>query len=318
MDVITRATDAIKQKIPNITLKRDEPLRYHTSFKIGGPVRVMLFPVSPEDLVKICDIFSEYKISPLIMGNGSNILADDKMLDLAVVNTSGLSVMELLGAEGASGGNRNAAMSGYRDIEVYAGALLSKLAVFAYENGLTGLEFAHGIPGTVGGAVVMNAGAYGGEMKDVIIGTTAYSKETGEFSLTAEENMFSYRNSRFSQKDEVVISARVRLQQGNKEIIKQKMDELSARRRESQPLDLPSGGSTFKRPKEGYAAALIEQAGLKGYKIGGAQVSNKHSGFIVNTGSATFSDIMAVVEHVQSEVFKQSGTQLALEIKIVR
>ena len=311
MDALTTAIEAVKNKIPGIILKRDEPLRNHTAFKVGGPVRVMFFPDSTTNLTEICNILGGFEISPLIIGNGSNILADDKLLDVAVVNTSKLSAMKL-NAENSS------FSPAYRDIEADAGALLSKLAVFAYENGLTGLEFAHGIPGTVGGAVVMNAGAYGGEMKDVVVGTTAYSVKDGVRKLTAAENGFSYRQSRFMQSDEVVMSVAVRLQRGNKENIKQKMDELGIRRRESQPLDFPSGGSTFKRPKDGYAAAIIEKAGLKGYTVGGAQVSEKHSGFIVNKGGATFSDIMAVVEHVQREVFKQSGTQLELEIKVVR
>jgi len=311
MDSITRAVESIKRRIPGIILKRDEPLRNHTTFKVGGPVRVMFFPDSAADLTEICTILDEFNICPLIMGNGSNILADDKLMDLAVINTSGFSIMKLVMDEGY-------ASPDYRGIEVGAGALLSKLAVFAYENGLTGLEFAHGIPGTVGGAVVMNAGAYDGEMKDVVFSTTAYSTEAGEFKLTAAENEFSYRNSRFSRSNEVVLSVILRLQKGNKESIKQRMDELSARRRESQPLDLASGGSTFKRPKEGYAAALIEQAGLKGYTTGGAQVSEKHSGFVVNNGSATFSDIMMVIEHVQNEVFKQFGIRLEPEIIIVR
>ena len=311
MDAVTTAIEAVKTAIPNITLKRDEPLRNHTTFKVGGPVRVMFFPDSAAGIAEICYILDGFGISPLIMGNGSNILADDKLLDLAVVNTSGLNGIELITEAGSISPD-------YREIKANAGALLSKLAVFASENGLTGLEFAHGIPGTVGGAVVMNAGAYDGEMKDVVFSTAAYSIGSGERTFTAAENEFSYRHSRFSQSDEIVLSAVIRLHKGNKESIKQKMDELGARRRESQPLDLPSGGSTFKRPKDGYTAALIEEAGLKGYSIGGAQVSQKHSGFIVNKGNATFSDIMAVIEHVQNEVFKQFGTQWELEIKIVR
>jgi len=311
MDAISSAIENIKRKVPSIVLKRDEPLRFHTTFKVGGPVRVMFFPDSAAKLIEICDIFNEYKIKPLTIGNGSNILADDRMLEIAVINTSKLCGMKLIMDEGY-------ASSDYRGIEVDAGTLLSKLAVFACENGLTGLEFVHGIPGTVGGAVVMNAGAYGGEMKDIVYNTTVYNLKTGKHTLTEAENEFSYRHSRFSKSGEIVLSAALRLQPGKKEHIKQKMEELSARRCESQPLNIPSGGSTFKRPKEGYAAALIEQAGLKGYSAGGAMVSEKHSGFIVNKGNAAFSDIMAVIEHVQDEVFKQSGIQLEPEIKIVR
>jgi len=311
MDAISSAIETIIQKKPNIIFKLDEPLKNYTTFKVGGPAGVLFFPETTADFVVILDILYEHEISPLIMGNGSNFLVSDEKLDLAVINTSKLSEIKMTVTD-------NSASPGFREIEVEAGVLLSKLAVFAYEKELTGLEFAHGIPGTVGGAIAMNAGAYGGEMKDVVTNVTVYNPKTGMLILDAEEIGFSYRHSRFSQTDEVVMSARVRLRRGNFDRIKQKMDELSARRRESQPLDLPSGGSTFKRPKEGYAAALIENAGLKGFAIGGAQVSGKHSGFIVNTGDATFSDIMAVIGHVQSEVYKQFGVKLELEVKIVR
>ena len=311
MDAISSAIEIIIQETPTIAFKLDEPLKNYTTFKVGGPVRVIFFPKTAEDFAVILDVLYGHKISPLIMGNGSNLLVSGEKLDLAVINTSKLSGIKMTKTD-------NSASQGYRDIEVEAGVLLSKLAMFAYEKELTGLEFAHGIPGTVGGAVAMNAGAYGGEMKDVVVSVTAYSPKAGELILDADEIGFSHRHSRFSQTDEVVMSARVRLKQGRKECIKQKMIDLSARRCESQPLNLPSGGSTFKRPKEGYAAALIEQAGLKGFAIGGAQVSNKHSGFIVNTGNAEFSDIMAVIRHVQSEVNKQFGIKLELEVKIVR
>ena len=163
----------------------------------------------------------------------------------------------------------------------------------------------------------MNAGAYGGEIKDVIISSTAYDIKTGNYTLTAPEHEFSYRHSIFSKSEDIVLSTIIKLQKADKESIKHKMNELSTRRRESQPLELPSGGSTFKRPAEGYAAALIEQAGLKGYTKGGAQVSEKHAGFIVNRGDATFAEIMAVIEHVGEAVFKQFGIKLEPEIKII-
>jgi UDP-N-acetylmuramate dehydrogenase len=164
----------------------------------------------------------------------------------------------------------------------------------------------------------MNAGAYGGEMKDVILSTRACNPKTGEFTVTGEEHGFSYRHSRFSDTDDVVLSSVIRLRKSNKENIKSKMDELSARRRESQPLDLPSAGSTFKRPQKEYAAALIEQAGLKGFAIGGAAVSEKHSGFIVNRGDAAYADVMAVIDHVRERVLEQFGIELELEVKILK
>ena len=298
---ITEAVNTIKQRIPGVELKNEEPLKNHTTFKIGGPVRVMFFPDSTDTFIEILNILGEFEISPLIIGNGSNILAADDVHEYVVINT--LKLDGILLSE--------------NELKVEAGVLLSKLAVFACESGLTGLEFAHGIPGTAGGAVVMNAGAYGAEMKDVVVSTTAYNKENGMYTLTAAENGFSYRHSRFTDTEDIVLSVTLRLQCCDKKEIKQKMDDLYARRRSSQPLELPSGGSTFKRPKEGYAAALIEQAGLKGFAIGDAQVSDKHAGFIVNNNNATFIEAISLIKHVQEEVDKQFGVRLEPEIRII-
>ena len=302
MDAKSRAIEAVVKKIPMMKYKLDQPLKNYTSFKIGGPVRVMFFPESTTCLTDICSTLDEFEITPLIIGNGSNMLASDEKLDLIVINTSKLSSIELTDTN---------------EITAEAGVLLSKLAVFSYENGLSGLEFAHGIPGTLGGAVVMNAGAYDGEMKTVVHSTTAFNTKRGVYILSAAEQEYSYRSSIFSNTDDIVLSSVIKLQKGEKESIKQKMDEYSARRSESQPLDMPSGGSTFKRPKEGYAAALIEQAGLKGYTVGGAQVSEKHAGFVVNRGNATFADTIAVIEHVRETIFEQFGALLELEVKII-
>ena len=305
---ISSVIQSINSKLPDLEFKCDEPLRLHTTFKIGGPVSIMFFPGSVSCTTELCDILKKYEITPLIMGNGSNILANDSKLDIVVVNTT-----KLCNVINTSNINSTEDII----IEAEAGILLSKLAVFAYEHSLSGLEFAHGIPGTLGGAVVMNAGAYDGEMQDVIYNTTAYNIKNGKYTLTAADHGFSYRHSRFSTYNDIVLSSKIRLQKDDKETIKQKMDELSIRRRNSQPLESASGGSTFKRPKEGYAAALIEQAGLKGFSIGGAQVSEKHAGFIINRENATFSDTMAVIEHVQETVLKQCGVSLELELKVV-
>jgi UDP-N-acetylmuramate dehydrogenase len=199
-----------------------------------------------------------------------------------------------------------------------SGILLSKLAVFALEHSLTGLEFAHGIPGTLGGAVSMNAGAYGGEMKDIVVKTTAVAPDSQVFDVIGDAHGFSYRRSRFSEMNHVILSSVLKLDKGDPEVIKSRMDELSRKRRESQPLNLPSAGSTFKRPQGGYAAALIEQAGLKGYVFGGAMVSEKHAGFVVNRGNATFSDVMAVIDHVRETVLKQFSIELEPEVKIIK
>ena len=306
-----KAIKLIKDKLPGVDIRLNEPLGKHTTFKIGGPVSAMIFPESADCITVICDILNENEITPLIIGNGSNILADDNTHDIIVVSTSGLTDISFVDSNIFSSQE-------YTGIKADAGVLLSNLAVFACENSLTGLEFSHGIPGTVGGAVVMNAGAYGGEIKDVVYETTAYNSRDGKLMLTAADNDFSYRKSIFSTNNDLLLSTTFKLKKGIKEDIRQTMDDLSIRRNESQPLTYASAGSTFKRPKEGYAAALIEQAGLKGFSVGGAQVSEKHSGFIINRGDATFSDVMAIIEHVQEAVFKQTGIQLEPEVKIIR
>jgi len=309
-DRLIHAIETIRSELPSVVIKPDEPMVNHTTFKVGGPVFAMLFPESAKKLKEICGILDRYDITPFIIGNGSNILADDKKLDYIVIKTSNIKDILLLDTEAS-------VKQKYRDIIVDAGAQLSGAAVFAYENGLTGLEFAHGIPGTAGGAIVMNAGAYGREIKDVVISTTVYVEKTGSRELTAAENEFSYRQSRFSKTNEIVLSAVIRLEKGNKESIKNKIDDFNSRRKKSQPLEFPSCGSIFKRPEEGYAAAYIEQAGLKGYKIGGAQISEKHAGFIINRGDASFTDIIKLIEHVQEVVLKRSGVKLELEAKIL-
>ena len=301
MDTISAAIDAVHNKLPKIKFRLMEPMRRHTSFRIGGPARAMFFPDEPAVLPDLCGLLDEYGVAPFIMGNGTNLLADDKELDLVVINTMGLNSREQTGAT---------------EITAGAGVLLSKLAVFASECRLSGLEFAHGIPGTLGGAVVMNAGAYGGEMKDVVRSTTAYNPKSGVFTIIDEEHKFSYRESRFTSGD-VILSSVIELKKGDIESVRAKMGELYARRHGSQPLDIPSAGSAFKRPATGFASSLIEQAGLKGFLVGGAQVSEKHSGFIVNRGGATFSDVMAVIDNVKEKVFKEFGVELELEIKII-
>jgi UDP-N-acetylmuramate dehydrogenase len=310
MDRLSAAIEAVKKQLPEIKLRLDEPMKNHTSFKIGGTVSAMFFPASQAELARLCCLLSDVQCKPLIMGNGTNLLVEDGVLELLVIKTNG--------------GMGSIALTGENEITAESGALLSKLAVFAQKHGLAGFEFAHGIPGTLGGAVSMNAGAYGGEIRDVVASTTAIDAGAGSSSwsgpnvLRGEEQEFSYRHSRFSDTDSVLLSSVLKLKPGQPEEIKARMDELSSKRCASQPLNLPSAGSTFKRPKNGYAAALIEQAGLKGYSVGGAQVSEKHSGFVVNTGGASFSDVMAVMEHVREEVLRQFGTELEPEVKIIR
>jgi UDP-N-acetylmuramate dehydrogenase len=310
MDAISRAIDAVRSERLDAEILLDEPLKNHTSFKIGGPVNVMLFPKDSDCLVKLLNILGEFGVIPLILGNGTNILASDERIEMLAINTTKLNNVKMTATD-------NRVLKESVEITAEAGALLSKLAVFAYEQELTGLEFAHGIPGTLGGAVVMNAGAYGGEMVDVIHSTTAYSLEMGLYTVANPEHEFSYRHSRFSNSSDVIISSVLRLAKGDKETIKKKMDEFKTRRQESQPLDIPSAGSTFKRPAEGYAAAYIEKAGLKGCSIGGAAVSEKHAGFIVNNSSASFTDTMALTQHVREVVLKQFGVELEPEVRVI-
>ena len=303
IDDISRAVEAVKIKLPALEYRLDEPMKDHTSIGIGGIVRSMFFPGNTEELVALKKLLLEYEAETLIIGSGTNMLVNDRKLNMIVIRTNKL---------------RTITRGGENEIAAEAGAALSKLAEFALNNGLSGLEFAYGIPGSLGGAASMNAGAYGAEMKDVIHSTTAYSMEKGLYTVTDAEHGFTYRGSRFSDNSDIIISSVIRLRGGDRKNIRSKMDELCARRRESQPLDFPSAGSVFKRPKDGYAAPLIEKAGLKGFMVGGAQVSEKHSGFIVNRGGATFDDVVKVIEHVHETVFRQFGVDLEPEIKIIR
>lgn len=293
----------IHDYLPDLKWAADEPMAKHTSFRIGGPAKRMAFPKTREQLVVLMGFLQDAGVKPLLIGNGTNLLVADKGLDTVVIDTSAeLSHIELTD-EG--------------EIAADAGVSLAKLALFAWKNGLTGLEFAHGIPGTLGGGVVMNAGAYGGELKDVVTEVTALYLD-GVKVLTPAELDFSYRHSVFSAGEGIVLGAKVKLESGDPDAIKAKMDDLMARRKASQPLELPSAGSTFKRPAGGYAAALIDQAGLKGYAVGGAQVSEKHAGFVVNRGGATFDDVLRLMDHIRSEVLRTSGVELEPEVKIIR
>jgi len=302
MDKISIALEAARSRLPEMEIRLDEPMKNHTSYKIGGPVRAMFFPSSTATLLELAGLFQEYEVTPLIIGNGTNLLADDAPLDMVAVKTTGLN---------------NIRRTGERELTADAGVSLSRLAVFACNSALSGLEFAHGIPGTLGGAVAMNAGAYGGEMKDVVQSTKICDPIKGVHTIKGEEHCFSYRSSRFRVAGEVILSSVIRLLKGDKDSIRMLMEELNLMRSGSQPLDVPSAGSTFKRPATGFAAAMIEQAGLKGFAIGGASVSQKHSGFVINNGGATFSDVMAVITHIKETVFKQFNIELEPEIKII-
>ena len=283
-------------------LKFNEPMSKHTSFHIGGGAEVMAFPKTREELASVLRIAAELGHMPAILGAGTNVLAPDAGISGIVICLKDcMDGMELLDE------NR---------IRVMAGVTMTRAAIFAANHGLGGLEFAHGIPGTIGGGVFMNAGAYGGEMKDIVENVEIMDFRGNIQVFSNEEMGFSYRHSVLEGKDLIVLSATLRLEKEEPETIKAKMRELQTKRSASQPLDMPSAGSAFKRPVGGYAAALIDQAGLKGYRVGDAAISTKHAGFAVNLGSATASDVRALLQQVSDIVFEKNGIQLEPEVRI--
>lgn len=280
----------------------DEPLAPHTSMKIGGACDILVQPDSEQALVDIVRLCKVQDIPYFVLGKGSNVLVSGNGYRGCIILLSKeFSEVEVNGCQ----------------ITAAAGASLKSVCMAALENALSGLEFAYGIPGSVGGALFMNAGAYGGEMKDVVT-SCRYIDENGDIrEVDAADMQLSYRHSFFSGKKCVIVSVTMELKQGDKSEIKAKMDDLMGRRRDKQPLEFPSCGSTFKRPEGYFAAALIEECGLKGCTIGGAQVSEKHSGFVINKGGASFEDIMALVAHIKKTVKEQKGVELECEMLIL-
>ena len=291
-----------RSRRPELMILENEPMSRHCSFRIGGACDAMLLPSSIEDVEAVCALLAECGEKPLLMGNGTNLLVTDAPLHRIVLR---------MGEEFSRVDPVNGTA-----LRAESGATLSRLASFAAARGLAGLEFAHGIPGTLGGAVSMNAGAYGGEMKDVVTSVTYLDKDL--FLRETDDAGFSYRRSRFSDTDCIVLGAKISLHEDDPDAIRERMRSLAERRKSSQPLDMPSAGSTFKRPAGGYAAALIDEAGLKGYTVGGAQVSEKHAGFVINRGGACFDDVLRLIEHIRNEVYRVSGIELEPEVKIIR
>lgn len=296
---------AVADYLPALHYVSDEPLARHTSFRIGGGARRMAFPRTTEELVILAGIAEECGVTPFLLGNGTNLLAADEGVDTLVIQTGeGLRAIALE-TDGVT-------------VSAEAGVSLAALGVFAWKHGLAGLEFAHGIPGSLGGGVVMNAGAYGGELKDVLTEVTALFPD-GVRTLRAEELALGYRRSLFTDHPEaVVLRAKLRLTRGDGEEIKARMDALAEKRRASQPLELPSAGSTFKRPEGNFAGTLIDRCGLKGTRVGGAEVSVKHAGFVVNVGGATCADVLALIEKIQETVFAHTGIRLEPEVRLLR
>ena len=305
MENLEKAINELKEKMPGLTLLENEPMNVHSSFRIGGPVRALAVPEDVMSLSRVCAVLKENHLAPMILGNGTNILFPDEGLkDLFIISTEKLTKMFLLDGE---------------TIYAEAGVPLAKLAGFAHQNGLSGLEFASGIPGTLGGGVIMNAGAYGGEMKDAVESVVCYYVQDQRlYELDREQCRFEYRNSLFRRMGGcIVLSAVLKLKKGDSAEIAAKMRELNERRRDKQPLDLPSAGSAFKRPEGGYAAALIDECGLRGYTVGGAQISEKHAGFAVNIGGATSHDVYDLLKHVRDTVYLEKKVALEPEIIIL-
>lgn len=280
-------------------IRMQEPMSKHTTFRVGGPAKMLVQVEGTEQLKKIVSYLSRLEEPYIVIGNGSNLLVSDKGYDGVVLKiASGMENIQVLGER----------------IHVQAGALLAKTAMEAAKHGLTGMEFASGIPGCIGGAVVMNAGAYDGEMSHVVESVTVVN-QTGELMVLDRDTMeFSYRNSIIKNRPYIVAEAVLRLQKGEEAQIRSKMDEFAKLRREKQPLEYPSAGSTFKRPEGYFAGKLIMDAGLRGYRIGGAQVSEKHCGFLVNVGNATAEDIHELIMVVQETVKEKLHVELETEV----
>ncbi len=292
---------SLKAEFPGMVLL-NEPMSKHTSFRIGGPADALAIPGSEVELIALLKYCHDQSLPVLIIGNGTNLLVRDKGVRAVVIKmASAMSTVRLLD----------------QGIEAEAGISLAALAQTALEAGLGGLEFAAGIPGSLGGAVVMNAGAYGGEMKDVVerVWAVGYQGDRHEFS--APEMEFGYRRSRLQGQQLIITKVQMRLQPREPDEIRSEIAELAARRRASQPLNMPSAGSVFKRPPGRYVGPMIQEVGLQGKRIGGAEVSTKHAGFIVNVGGANASDVLALIQLIQETIQQQFGVQLEPEVRVI-
>ena len=290
-------TDILNSK--NITYVCNEPMSAHTTFKIGGAADILITVRTIDELQTTVNACKASDIPVMILGNGSNLLVSDNGIEGAVITLDGDFKEITVDGDTITSG---------------AGAKLSRLCSVALENSLTGLEFAYGIPGSVGGAMYMNAGAYGGEMKDVALSVTALTPDGEIREVPAEELQLGYRTSVFKTNGDIILFSKYKLEQGDQAAIKAKMDDVMDRRKTKQPLEFPSAGSVFKRPEGEFAGTLIEQCGLKGKTVGGAQVSEKHAGFIINIGGATCDDVMGLVKLVQDTVKAETGYFLEREI----
>lgn len=288
----------------NYSFLENEPLKKHTSFKIGGNAEVYVMPETEEQIKELMLKCDEFQLKYYLLGNGTNVLFSDDTYNGVIIST----IEKFNGIRQLS----------ETTFECDAGVKLTTLCNYALKNSFTGFECLYGIPGTVGGAIITNAGAYGGEVSDVIVEVNHIDDKGNFGSFIGEEIDFSYRHSAYETNGYTICSAVFVCEKGNKDEIKAKMDELIGRRREKQPLEFGSAGSTFKRPKGGYAAALIEQAGLKGTCVGDAEVSTKHSGFVINKGKATCNDVLELIDIIKKKVYETSGIMLECEVRIVK
>ena len=291
-------------QMQDVKIVENEPMSAHTTFRIGGPARYYMIPENAGQVSKCMGFAMKMELPYVIVGKGSNVLFSDEGYPGVVIEV-GRSMADIEVSEDGH-------------IRAGAGAGLGALAAAAAKQSLSGLEFASGIPGTVGGAVVMNAGAYGGEIKDCIKSAKVLDKEGAVLELSRDEMELGYRSSVIQRRGYIVTEAVFQLHKGNKEQILGRMSELNAKRREKQPLDYPSAGSTFKRPEGYFAGKLIEDAGLRGFQVGDAQVSEKHCGFVINRGKDTAADVIGLMEEVQKRVLETSGVRLEPEVKIIR
>lgn len=301
-DILERIIDLAKKL--NIEYLENEPMSLHTTFKIGGEARLVVMPKSEEDISALIKACNENGIRYLVVGNGSNMLVSDNGIDACVI---------LLGKDFSE-----VYLIDETTIFAQAGAQLIKACRLALEEGLTGLEFAYGIPGSCGGAAFMNAGAYGGEMKDVLFKCSHIDKNGEKGFLEGDELGLSYRHSSYYNNECIITGLYMKLKKGDKAEIKAKMDDLLGRRKDKQPLEYPSAGSTFKRPEGYFAGALIEECGLKGASEGGAQVSEKHAGFVINKGGATCGDVLRLCERISKTVENEKGVKLEMEIRVTK
>lgn len=294
--------DELNKIVGEFNIRFQEPMAKHTTFQIGGPAQIFVTPQTTEEIGQVLQLCKAVKMPFFVLGRGSNLLVSDAGMDGVVLqlydNYSNFSI----------DGNQ---------IKAQAGAMLSRLGYAIKEASLTGFEFAAGIPGTLGGAVVMNAGAYGGEMKDIITAVQLMDEDGNLLEKTCEEMAFSYRHSILAEQNFIVLGATLSLEKGDKKIIEEKMKELAAARKIKQPLEYPSAGSTFKRPEGYFAGKLIMDAGLRGYQVGGAQVSEKHCGFVINKGNATAADVLQLVTDVKRKVYEKFQVELEPEVRLV-